>query len=112
MVQCASEFTRPVQPRWGGEAMANIKSARKRDLSSEKRRLHNTIIKSRIRTAIRRFDEALAANESEQVEQRLDNAFSIIDKAAAKGVIHKNKAAHQKAQLSRKLNAMTQAAAE
>ncbi|NMA54729.1 MAG: 30S ribosomal protein S20 [Firmicutes bacterium] len=87
--------------------MANIKSARKRALTSEKRRLRNSMLKSRIRTAVRRFHEALAADNPEQIKQRLSSAFSIIDKAVVKGVIHKNKAARHKAQLSRKLNSVS-----
>lgn len=92
--------------------MANIKSAQKRILVNKKRRLHNTMIKSRMRTAIRRFDEALVSGEPKQVQTSLNNAFSIIDKAAAKGVIHKNNAARKKARLSHKLKSVTQAAAE
>lgn len=84
--------------------MANIKSALKRIRINEKRRLHNIMIKSRLRTAIRRFNESLTANEPGKVQVHLNNAFSIIDKAATKGIIHKNNAAHKKARLSRQFN--------
>ncbi|HHY93188.1 MAG TPA: 30S ribosomal protein S20 [Firmicutes bacterium] len=83
--------------------MANIKSAIKRIKVAEKRRLRNAIIKSRVRTAIRRFNEAVDKAEAGVVKETLAKAFSIIDKAAAKGVLHKNNAARKKAQLSRKL---------
>ncbi|HKM39419.1 MAG TPA: 30S ribosomal protein S20 [bacterium] len=92
--------------------MANIKSARKRVRISEKQRLRNSMVKSRLRTAVRRFHEAVVINDPEQVKQALNNAFSVIDKAATKGVIHKNKAARQKALLSRQLNTMETAVAE
>ncbi|NLG86033.1 MAG: 30S ribosomal protein S20 [Firmicutes bacterium] len=92
--------------------MANIKSALKRIRVSEKRRQHNVMIKSRMRTAIRRFNESLTANDPQTVRANLDNAFSVIDRAAVKGVIHKNKAARKKAQLSRQFANYTKAAAE
>ena len=92
--------------------MANIKSALKRIRISEKRRLHNVMIKSRLRTAIRRFSESLATGEPEQVRTRLGNAFSMIDKAATKGVIHKNNAARKKARLSRLFNDYQKPAAQ
>ncbi len=76
--------------------MANIKSARKRIRVSEKRRLHNAMIKSRMRTSIRRFNEAVETNDTEIILASLNNAFSVIDKAATKGVIHKNNAARKK----------------
>ena len=92
--------------------MANIKSARKRIRVSEKRRLHNAMITSRMRTSIRRFNEAVETNDTEIILASLNYAFSVIDKAATKGVIHKNNAARKKAQLSRRLNAIENAAAE
>ncbi|MGI6605330.1 MAG: 30S ribosomal protein S20 [Firmicutes bacterium] len=83
--------------------MANIKSALKRIKVAEKRRLRNAIMKSRVRTAIRRFKEALDKGDAEAVRETMAKAFSVIDKAAAKGVLHKNNAARKKAKLSRKL---------
>ncbi|MDK2855834.1 MAG: small subunit ribosomal protein [Bacillota bacterium] len=83
--------------------MANIKSAIKRIKVAEKRRLRNAAIKSRVRTAIRRFNEALNQADPEVIKQTLAKAFSVIDKAAAKGVLHKNNAARKKSRLCRKL---------
>jgi small subunit ribosomal protein S20 len=83
--------------------VANIKSALKRIKVAEKRRLRNAIMKSRVRTAIRRFKEALDKGDAEAVRETMAKAFSVIDKAAAKGVLHKNNAARKKAKLSRKL---------
>jgi small subunit ribosomal protein S20 len=83
--------------------VANIKSAIKRIKVAEKRRLRNAAIKSRVRTAIRRFNEALNQADPELIRATLAKAFSVIDKAAAKGVLHKNNAARKKSRLSRKL---------
>ena len=81
--------------------MANIKSAIKRVDVSAKQNLRNRMVKSQLKTALRRFDDALAAG-SENTEAAYLNAVSTVDKAAAKGVIHKNAAAHKKAQLAKK----------
>jgi len=82
--------------------LANIKSAMKRALTSEKRRERNKAVKSSLRTTVRKFNEA-ATPES------LSIAFAALDKAATKGVIHKNTAARKKARLSKKLAAAANA---
>jgi small subunit ribosomal protein S20 len=84
----------------GGETMANIKSAIKRMKQNEKRRLRNVIMKSKIKTAIRRFNESLANNTIELKQKRLSEVTSLLDKAAQKGIIHKNKAARKKSRLA------------
>ena len=83
--------------------MANIKSAIKRVAVSEKQNLRNRMEKSQLKTALRRFDDAVK-NGDENAETLYRNAISTVDKAAAKGVIHKNAAGHMKAQLAKKLN--------
>ena len=83
--------------------MANIKSAMKRVKVTEKQNLRNRMAKSALKTSIRRFDEALQSDDAEKAEQAYVNAVSTVDKAAAKGVIHKNAADHKKAQLAVKL---------
>lgn len=80
--------------------MPNTKSAIKRAKQNEKRRLRNTMTKSRIRTAIRKFREALENGTDELRLQRLSEATSLLDKAAAKGIIHKNQAARKKSRLT------------
>lgn len=84
--------------------MANIRSAEKRVRQTERRTLRNKMVKSRVKTAIRRFREALSAGASEQVEVCFRAAVSLLDKAAKKGVIHKNEADRRKARLARQLN--------
>ena len=84
--------------------MANIKSQIKRVKTNEKRRQRNKSVKSAVRTAIRRFREALDAGDAEQVETTRRYASRALDKAASKGVIHSNQAANKKAAMARRGN--------
>lgn len=83
--------------------MPNIKSAKKRVLVSEVRNAKNRAIKSAVKTQIKKFDAAVAAGEG--VEAAYNAVVASVDKAAAKGVMHKNTAARRKSALARKLNA-------
>ena len=89
--------------------MANIKSQIKRVKTNEKRRLRNKSVKSSLRTAIRRFREAVEAGDTEQIVERQRSASRALDKAASKGVIHANQAANKKASLARQTNASSSA---
>ena len=82
--------------------MANIKSAMKRVKVAEKANLRNRMEKSSMKTAIRRFNEAAAADDKEATKEAYLKAVSTVDKVASKGVIHKNAANHKKAQLAKK----------
>ena len=82
--------------------MANIKSAMKRAGTNKKENLRNREDKSTLKTALRRFDEALQGEDKNAAEAAYLKAVSTVDKAAAKGVIHKNAANHKKAQLAGK----------
>ncbi|HEY0576625.1 MAG TPA: 30S ribosomal protein S20 [Pseudonocardia sp.] len=86
--------------------MANIKSQMKRVKTNEKRRQRNKSVKSAVRTAIRRFREAVEAGDQEQIVERQRSASKALDKAASKGVIHQNQAANKKASLARRVNAL------
>ena len=86
--------------------MANIKSQMKRVKTNEKRRQRNKSVKSAVRTAIRRFREAVEAGDQEQVVERQRSASKALDKAASKGVIHQNQAANKKASMARRVNAL------
>ena len=86
--------------------MANIKSQMKRVKTNEKRRQRNKSVKSAVRTAIRRFREAVEAGDQEQVVERQRSASKALDKAASKGVIHQNQAANKKASMARRVNAV------
>ena len=79
--------------------MANIKSAKKRVKMTEIRTARNNSYKSAVKTAIKRFEEALTAGNKEKAETALVNAVKKVDQAATKGLFHKNKAAHKKSQL-------------
>ncbi|MBM7649976.1 small subunit ribosomal protein S20 [Bacillus ectoiniformans] len=84
--------------------MPNIKSAIKRTKTAEVRTARNTQVKSAMRTAVKKYETA-AANNEENAKALLSDAISNLDKAAAKGLIHKNNASRTKARLMKKLNA-------
>lgn len=86
--------------------MANIKSAKKRALIAVKRTERNRMVKSSLRTAIRKFTEA---SGTEQAQDKLSLAFKALDMAATKGVIHKNTAARKKSRLAKRLSAAAKA---
>ena len=83
--------------------MPNIQSAKKRVKVSEKKNLHNRIVKSGMRTSIRKFDSAIAA-DPQNANVQLSATSAVIDKAASKGVLHKNAANRKKARLARQMN--------
>ena len=70
--------------------MANIKSAKKRVLVNQATALRNKMIKSGVKTAVKKVDAAIAAGDKEAAKAALLNATSVIDKATSKGVYHKN----------------------
>lgn len=84
--------------------MANIKSAIKRIKITQKRTLRNKMVKSSMRTAIKKFEAALNSGNLDEAKVLLVEAIKKIDKAAAKGVIHANAAARHKSRLTVKLN--------
>lgn len=83
--------------------MANIKSQIKRVKTNEKARQRNKSVKSAVRTAVRRFREAAAAGETEKAVELQRAAAKALDKAASKGVIHKNQAANRKSAMAKKV---------
>ncbi len=86
--------------------MANIKSAKKRILVSRTRADRNKAIRSKVKTAIKKVDAAIAANDSESAAVALKNAISEIDKAQRKGIFHKNTAARKISRLAIAVNKM------
>jgi small subunit ribosomal protein S20 len=88
--------------------MPNVKSSIKRMKIARIRTEHNKSKRSELKTAIRRFNEALASN-SENKQEFLRLAIKKLDKAASKNLIHKNKASRKKSQLMRAYNAASQA---
>ena len=85
--------------------MPNIKSAKKRVKVIEKKTLRNNMIKSGYKTAVKKFEEAIASGNVEEAKTLLSEATKKIDQACTKGVIVKNTAARKKSSLSKKLNA-------
>ncbi|GAA0656731.1 30S ribosomal protein S20 [Streptomyces sp. SBST2-5] len=86
--------------------MANIKSQIKRNKTNEKARLRNKAVKSSLKTAIRKTREAVAAGDVEKAVEYQRAAARQLDKAASKGVIHKNQAANKKSALAQKVAAL------
>ncbi|MEJ5314284.1 MULTISPECIES: 30S ribosomal protein S20 [Anaerolinea] len=86
--------------------MANIKSQIKRNKQNEKRRIRNRIVRGKARTAIAKAREAIATQSVEEAKQAVLLAISSLDRAASKGVIHKNNAARRKSRLMKRLAAL------
>ncbi|SDH37518.1 30S ribosomal protein S20 [Pseudonocardia oroxyli] len=82
--------------------MANIKSQIKRVKTNEKARQRNKSVKSSVKTAIRKFREAAEAGDTEKAVKLQKDAAKALDKAASKGVIHKNQAANRKSAIARR----------
>ncbi len=80
--------------------MANIKSQMKRNLTNEKSRLRNKAVKSELKTVIRAFRTAAASGDQAATASALLLVSRKLDKAASKGVIHKNQAANRKSALA------------
>lgn len=87
--------------------MANIKSAIKRARQNIKTRQHNASARSMYRTYIKNVLKAVEAGDKELAQSAYTKAQPIIDKAASKGLMHKNKASRIKSRLSARLKAMT-----
>lgn len=86
--------------------MPNIKSQIKRMRKSEEQRERNRSVKSSLKTSIKRFYAAAEAGDPETAASSYHAAARALDKAASKGVIHKNKASNKKSRMARDLNAM------
>ncbi len=86
--------------------MPNIKSAKKRVKVIQTKTLRNQMIKSNLKTCIKKFDELVANADVAGAQEAGKLTFKRIDQAVAKGVIHKNVAARKKAQISLKLNSI------
>ena len=81
--------------------MANIKSQIKRNKTNEKARQRNVAVKSALKTAVRRFRTAADAGDKETAGVALTTAAKALDKAASKGIIHKNQAANRKSGMAK-----------
>ncbi|MDW8479886.1 MAG: 30S ribosomal protein S20 [Xanthomonadales bacterium] len=91
--------------------MANIKSAKKRARQSEKRRQRNASARSMLRTSIKKVLKALEAGDLEGARAAFAKAEPLLDRYAARGLIHRNKAARHKSRLMERIHAAAAASA-
>ena len=84
--------------------MPNIKSAKKRVLTSAKKKDNNNVIETRTKTSIKKFVKEVEAGNKADAKEKLDVAIKNIDKATSSGLMHKNKAARQKSRLMKMNN--------
>ena len=84
--------------------MPNIKSAKKRVLIAEARNARNRAERSALRTAVKKFEAAAVEGNRTEADSAYKVAVKAVDKAVAKGILHKNNAAHKKSALTLKLN--------
>jgi small subunit ribosomal protein S20 len=82
--------------------VANIKSQIKRNKQNEKRHERNKAVKTGLKTAVRKFREAAESGDATQAQELAKDAAKKLDKAASKGVIHKNQAANRKSAIAKK----------
>ena len=87
--------------------MANTSSALKRMRQSEKRRLHNSAVRSRVKAAAKMARMALGGEPGDAPRDAVKRAATIVDRAVSKGVIHRNTAARMKSRLAQKLNKLS-----
>ncbi|MCU0492164.1 MAG: 30S ribosomal protein S20 [Chloroflexaceae bacterium] len=88
--------------------MANTESARKRIRTNERKRLRNQMYRSRVKTMLKKAEQSIFSGKPS--DEAIREAISTLDKAAVKGIIHKNNAARRKSRLMKKLNNATVAA--
>ena len=86
--------------------MANIKSAKKRILVTETRAARNKSIRSEVKTAIKKVEAAVAANDKDAAKAALTVAISTIESASSKGVYHKNNAGRKVSRLTQLVNTL------
>ena len=84
--------------------MANIKSQKKRIVTAEKARMRNKAVRSELKTAVKRVRAAVEANDAELAQAEANRAGKLLDKAASKGIIHKNQAAQRKSGVQKLVN--------
>lgn len=86
--------------------MANIKSSKKRIKVNEKKAIANKMVKSGLKTTIKKFEAAVLAGNKDEAAVKFNDVVKALDMAATKNILHKNKAARKKSRLSAKLNSM------
>ena len=86
--------------------MANIKSAKKRILVNQTKALQNQMIKSQLKTVLKKYNLAVESGDKAQASELYKLAVKKVDQAVAHGILHKNNAAHKKSALTLKYNKM------
>ena len=86
--------------------MPNIRSAKKRVLVTETKTMQNKAFKTSYKTACKKFEAAVEAGNKDAATEAYKLAVKTVDQVAAKGIIHKNAAAHKKSQFTKMLNSM------
>jgi len=86
--------------------LANIKSAKKRARQSEHARMRNASARSMMRTALKKVEKALEANDKAAATAAFQHATPILDRYASRGLIHRNKAARHKSRLNARIHAL------
>ena len=87
--------------------MANSPQAKKRAKQAEKRRAHNSSLRSLVRTVLKKVHAAINSGDSASAKAAYENAVPVIDRMADKGIIHKNKAARHKSRLNAQIKALS-----
>jgi small subunit ribosomal protein S20 len=87
--------------------VANHKSAEKRNRQAQVRRVRNRMNKNKMKTMVRKLDEAVAGGSVEAAQEAFRVATSVIAKTASKGTIHKNTASRKISRLAKRVNALT-----
>ena len=86
--------------------MANIKSAKKRILVNQAKALQNQMVKSQLKTVIKKFNAAVESGDKAAASEAYKLAVKKVDQAVAHGILHKNNAAHKKSAFTKKYNEM------
>lgn len=86
--------------------MANIKSQKKRILTAEKARQRNKAVRSELKTAIKAVRTAVEAGQLEDAQVAANKASRLLDKAASKGIVHKNQVAQRKSGVQKLVNTL------
>ena len=86
--------------------MANIKSQIKRNKTAEKARIRNKAVRSELKTVVKNVRLAVEANNADAAKAAVKHASRLLDKAAAKGIIHKNQAAQRKSGIAKLVNTL------
>lgn len=89
--------------------MAHSKSAKKRIRVAERNHLRNQNVKSRVKTILKQFEVAIKNNDIDTAKVNLTTVYKELDKAAQKGILHKNTVARKKSRLTAELNKLVSA---